>query len=67
MSKGSAARPLSVTQQEYFDQYDAIFGKPKPNPPEFPAVPAGQQPPVDSIGERSKLPYDQRKHKREGV
>lgn len=35
MSKGSAARPLSVTRDKFDSAFDAIFGKkPAPIPPE---------------------------------
>ena len=30
MSKGSVSRPFSVTQYEYDNRWDAIFGKDKP-------------------------------------
>ena len=50
MSKGSNRRPGEIPDSAW----DRIFKK----PPEFPAVPAGQQPAVDSIGEP---PIDRRK------
>ena len=45
MSKGSAPRPLSVTQSEYDSRWDAIFGRDL-DPPKQPIedVPVPEQP-----------------------
>ena len=34
MSKGSAPRPISVSDEEYAKRWEAIFGKDKPIEPE---------------------------------
>ena len=36
MSKGSAPRPLSVSQEEYSKNFDRIFKKQLPDEPELP-------------------------------
>ena len=52
MSKGSAPRPFSVTQEEYNSRWDAIFGrdlddKPDQNKKE---LPRGAESPRNDVG-----------------
>ena len=50
MSKGSSPRPFSVSQEEFGNRMDAIFGK---KPPKEPYVP----PPLPDLSKDSKVEW----------
>lgn len=69
MSKGSSPRPFSVSQNEYANNYDLIFGKKKDmqvrvteNPKEFGKCGCGRSPTGKCIGWHglSKEQYEQK-------
>ena len=50
MSKGSSPRPFSVSQEEFGNRMDAIFGK---KPPKEPYVP----PPLPDVEKKSTVEW----------
>jgi hypothetical protein len=50
MSKGSAPRPFSVTQEEYNSRWDAIFGRDLDDKPDKKELPRGSESPRNDVG-----------------
>jgi len=57
MSKGSAPRPFSVSQEEYNSRWDAIFGRDLDDKPDKTDLPTSPESPRDNVG-RDKMHPD---------